>query len=221
MSPHRPTPTPPSQARPRGPATTPDRKIQVTTALVGALIMAALLVAATPAVARSTQYTFTLTGRGWGHGVGMSQWGAYGYAKHGWKYKAILKHYYRGISLSPVGNPVVRVNLRSGRKAIKLTCPKDFTVRSDGATRTIAAGTTATTTFTGSRYRVVAGSLRETFVEAPVFKTVCGAVSPSRVGSTPMPLRHCVLQGKRDLVVPLGKYAGLHIRFEPEPSRAI
>ena len=37
--------------------------------------------------AGTTGTTFTITGRGWGHGIGMSQWGAYGYAKHGWTYK--------------------------------------------------------------------------------------------------------------------------------------
>ncbi|MBA3334922.1 MAG: SpoIID/LytB domain-containing protein, partial [Acidobacteria bacterium] len=41
---------------------------------------------------RATSYNFT--GRGWGHGVGMCQYGAYGLAKMGVKYDAILKHYY-------------------------------------------------------------------------------------------------------------------------------
>jgi SpoIID/LytB domain protein len=67
-------------------------------ALAGALALLFLLTAAVPAAAFSTQYTFTINGHGWGHGVGMSQWGAYGYAKHGWAYKDILKHYYTGIS---------------------------------------------------------------------------------------------------------------------------
>ena len=53
-------------------------------ALAGALVLLVLLVAAGPAAAFSTEYAFTITGHGWGHGVGMSQWGAYGYAKHGW-----------------------------------------------------------------------------------------------------------------------------------------
>ena len=73
-------------------------------ALAGALALFALLVAAAPAAARSTQYAFTITGHGWGHGVGMSQWGAYGYAKHGWEYKAILKHYYTGIGFTTVSD---------------------------------------------------------------------------------------------------------------------
>jgi len=45
-----------------------------------------------------------VTGHGWGHGVGMSQWGAYGYALHGWKYGRILAHYYPGTRVSTTGN---------------------------------------------------------------------------------------------------------------------
>lgn len=37
---------------------------------------------------------FTFTGRGWGHGVGMSQWGARGMALEGYKYQEIILHYY-------------------------------------------------------------------------------------------------------------------------------
>ncbi|MEJ7622514.1 MAG: SpoIID/LytB domain-containing protein [Pyrinomonadaceae bacterium] len=45
-----------------------------------------------------TNYTFT--GRGWGHGVGMCQYGAFGLAKMGVKYDAIIKHYYTGVELT-------------------------------------------------------------------------------------------------------------------------
>jgi stage II sporulation protein D len=49
-------------------------------------------------------------GRGFGHGVGMSQWGAYGYALHGKSHRFILRHYYSGTSLGKLGGPeVVRV----------------------------------------------------------------------------------------------------------------
>jgi stage II sporulation protein D len=44
-----------------------------------------------------TGYTFT--GRGWGHGVGMCQYGAFGLAKMGLKYDAIVKHYYSGVEV--------------------------------------------------------------------------------------------------------------------------
>jgi len=40
-------------------------------------------------------------GRGFGHGIGMSQWGAYGMARRGESYAAILRHYYRGTQLTP------------------------------------------------------------------------------------------------------------------------
>ncbi len=45
---------------------------------------------------------WTFYGRGWGHGVGMDQTGAYGYALEGWTFDQILKHYYRGIELKKV-----------------------------------------------------------------------------------------------------------------------
>ena len=41
----------------------------------------------------------TLYGRGWGHGVGMCQVGAYGMALDGATYEEILKKYYKGIEL--------------------------------------------------------------------------------------------------------------------------
>ncbi len=42
---------------------------------------------------------FAFDGRGWGHGVGMSQWGAYEMAKQGHTYEEILKYYFSGISI--------------------------------------------------------------------------------------------------------------------------
>jgi len=43
---------------------------------------------------------FIFIGRGWGHGVGMCQVGAYGLAKQGWSSDQILKAYYSGIELT-------------------------------------------------------------------------------------------------------------------------
>lgn len=55
---------------------------------------------------RSTDFDITLnennitiTTHGYGHGVGMSQYGAHEYAKLGWDYTKILKHYYTGITI--------------------------------------------------------------------------------------------------------------------------
>jgi stage II sporulation protein D len=108
--------------------------------LAGVVAAFVLLIAAGPAAAYTSQYEFTINGHGWGHGIGMSQWGAYGYAKHGWKYKAILRHYYTGISFSNVADSVIRVRLRSGLGSVKVSCPKDYTVKGTGAAATIPAG---------------------------------------------------------------------------------
>lgn len=48
----------------------------------------------------STVAGYTFTGRGWGHGVGMCQYGAFGLAKMGVKYDEIIKHYYTGVDVT-------------------------------------------------------------------------------------------------------------------------
>lgn len=48
---------------------------------------------------------FVFTGRGFGHGVGMSQWGMQGMALAGGSAEQILKHYYTGIALTDTGGP--------------------------------------------------------------------------------------------------------------------
>ncbi|MFL6374920.1 MAG: SpoIID/LytB domain-containing protein [Pyrinomonadaceae bacterium] len=48
----------------------------------------------------TTAVSYTFTGRGWGHGVGMCQYGAFGMAKMGIKYDEIIKHYYTGVELT-------------------------------------------------------------------------------------------------------------------------
>ena len=58
---------------------------------------------------------FYIRGGGFGHGIGMSQYGALGYAQHGWSYKRILAHYYHGTSLGSVSpSQMIRVLLQDG-----------------------------------------------------------------------------------------------------------
>jgi stage II sporulation protein D len=53
-----------------------------------------------------------VVGHGFGHGVGMSQYGAYGYATHGKGYRFILGHYYSGTTIGTLTGPrIVRVLL--------------------------------------------------------------------------------------------------------------
>ena len=47
---------------------------------------------------------FVITGKGWGHGVGLCQVGAFGMAQSGATYDQILRHYYQGIELVKVGS---------------------------------------------------------------------------------------------------------------------
>lgn len=65
--------------------------------------------------------TLLIDGAGDGHGVGMSQEGAFGYAEHGWSYQAILSHYYTGTALgqAPAG-AVVKVLIGSKVKDIPI-----------------------------------------------------------------------------------------------------
>jgi stage II sporulation protein D len=74
-----------------------------------------LCLAALPAQA-SAASRFVIRGAGFGHGVGMSQYGAYGFALHGVGYRDILAHYYTGTTVGTVEvGREVRVLLQSPR----------------------------------------------------------------------------------------------------------
>ncbi len=73
------------------------------------------LIAAAPAGAAER---WSLRGAGWGHGIGMSQYGAYGYAKNGTGYRDILRHYYTGISIDQRTGSIVRVLLQPNRSTV-------------------------------------------------------------------------------------------------------
>jgi stage II sporulation protein D len=57
-------------------------------------------------------------GAGFGHGAGMSQYGAYGYAKNGFGYRDILGHYYTGTTVGAVTDQTVRVLLRADARSV-------------------------------------------------------------------------------------------------------
>lgn len=85
---------------------------------------------------------FFVTGHGWGHGIGMPQYGAYGFAQHGWTHTQILDHYYPGTQAARTPISSVRVLLDSGRSSVGFGSTAPFTVE-DGAGRrwTLPAGT--------------------------------------------------------------------------------
>ena len=92
----------------------------------------------------ATGPTFAISGRGWGHGVGMSQWGAYGFARKGWTYERILGHYYRGATLGRAPVSKVRVLLANGQRSVTIASTSAFTVRARNDKRfEVAAGSIA------------------------------------------------------------------------------
>jgi stage II sporulation protein D len=68
---------------------------------------------------------FVVSGRGYGHGVGMSQYGAYGFAQNGSNYRDILAHYYTDTAIGRAGR---RLRIaRRGRQAVTISSSVPFT----------------------------------------------------------------------------------------------
>jgi stage II sporulation protein D len=82
------------------------------------LLIALLAGLAVPATA-AAQTRWVVDGAGNGHGIGLSQYGAYGMAQQGWDYERILRHYYTGTEIGSAGSRTVRVLLGDGRASVK------------------------------------------------------------------------------------------------------
>jgi stage II sporulation protein D len=114
------------------------------------LLPAVLFVALALAPSAASAPVYVIKGRGWGHGVGMAQWGAYGFALNGWTYRQILAHYYRGTSIGTAPVSSVRVLLASGRSSVTIGSDAPFKVGS----RELAAGAYRVTRTDDGRIRV-------------------------------------------------------------------
>src|SRR5687767_8175922 len=102
------------------------------------LTCALALACAAPAGAGTV---FVIDGRGWGHGIGMSQYGARGYAEAGWGHARILAHYYRGTELRIVPGRKVRVLLAERRASVRVSSAKPWrVVDARGKTRRLKPG---------------------------------------------------------------------------------
>ena len=82
-------------------------------------ITALCLLAAAPAASAATRHI--VRGAGFGHGIGMSQYGAYGYAQQGSDYRGILRHYYTGTQLGTAPSRPVRVLLQASDPYVRFT----------------------------------------------------------------------------------------------------
>jgi hypothetical protein len=78
--------------------------------ILSAAVVAPGVIGAAPAAAEPI---LELTGHGWGHGRGMGQYGALGYAiDHNWSHHQILDHFYGGTVAGGIGNIAMSVQLQ-------------------------------------------------------------------------------------------------------------
>jgi stage II sporulation protein D len=150
----------------------PDTFSRLGRGLVAGLTALMLTLAICSAARAAT--TFYIRGGGDGHGIGMSQYGAYGYALHGAGYQTILAHYYQGTSLGTTNpNRTVRVLLGSGAAS--------FSGATSAGRTALSAGTTYRVASAGSAVRLTtaAGKAVGTFA-APL--TVSGPAPLSMPG---------------------------------------
>ena len=110
--------------------------------LAFALVSSALALAASgaggaqPAQPVPGEAVFLVSGHGWGHGVGMSQYGAYGMARDGKSYGQILAYFYPGTQLGKTSTDQVRVLLEEGRPALTISSASPFRVTDASGQRT-------------------------------------------------------------------------------------
>jgi SpoIID/LytB domain protein len=83
------------------------------------LVLAAVLATALAPPANAAGWI--VRGGGNGHGVGLSQYGAYGLAQRGAGYRRILANYYRGTQIENVGGRTIRVLLRERARSVVVT----------------------------------------------------------------------------------------------------
>jgi stage II sporulation protein D len=87
---------------------------RIATSISLTLLAALALAPSAPAAGR-----LIIKGHGYGHGIGMSQYGALGFAQHGSSYRDILGHYYEQTDVVPLTNPPdVRVLLQTTRRVV-------------------------------------------------------------------------------------------------------
>src|SRR5215211_7250267 len=83
-------------------------------------LVALLVLACAPTAHAASR--LVIRGAGFGHGIGMSQYGAYGLSLQGVGYQQILARYYTGTALAQVAaEPEVRVLLQSGERKVLFT----------------------------------------------------------------------------------------------------
>lgn len=175
---------------------TAPRRSSATAALATVLALAAT--AALPAAASAAPMQ-VVRGAGFGHGIGMSQYGAYGMAQKGWSHDRILRHYYKGTELDQAPSRPVRVLLQASDPYVRFS----GATRGPGGMALSSATTYVVRPASGRRLALYAGGRRLGAYGAPL--TVSA-------GGRPMRLLGAAIQG-----VTSGRYRGA---FELHPGTA-
>lgn len=119
-----------------------------------ALAIAAVLALATPSAA--SQDSWSLSGAGWGHGVGMSQYGAYQMALDGRTAPQILQHYYTGTTYEAVNDTAV-ISVNVVNRAASATM-RTSALSSGGGSVSVTGGATTMTGGVGATLTATAPS---------------------------------------------------------------
>ena len=102
----------------------------------------------------AAETTFTFDGGGWGHGVGMSQYGAKGRADAGQSAATIIAAYYTGTQISTVVQPNVRVHLADTASTTILFSTATTITGNGGPLASVVSGETVEFTAVGSAYQL-------------------------------------------------------------------
>ena len=162
-----------------------------------ALLLSVLSLLAVAPVADAAS-RLVVRGGGFGHGVGMSQYGAMGFAKEGKGYREILGHYYTDTAIGRLSSqPTVRVLLQSGRRSVTFTGAVQAGDRrlKPGSTYRAApfGGRVVLRSSSGRRLRTVAAPLRVVGASGAPVRLVGGAYSGAYRGA--LEVRPSVLGG--------------------------
>jgi stage II sporulation protein D len=117
-----------------------------------------------------------VAGHGWGHGIGLAQYGAYGYALHGWTHDRIVAHYYPGTTFGQSDLSRVRVLLAAHAKRAVISSQSQFTVRdAKGKKHKLSAGVQALGP--GMKVRLAAGKKLKALPGPLMFSSSSGPLS--------------------------------------------
>jgi stage II sporulation protein D len=151
-------------------------------------VLLAVLLGVLAGPARADQ-TFTFAGHGYGHGVGMPQYGAEGYALAGGTYQQILGLYYPGTQLGPdTPNAQIRVLLQSGQSSVQVASATGLVAHDETSGATVAVPAAAVVTQAAGSYTVSSNG-------APLASGWAGPVLLSPAGASPVELVGTALYG--------------------------